>query len=435
MLNQRVRDEAGGAVVRVARAVQRVTATRAVVVDAAFVLVICATHVLALGIAPNSAHVAWWWPLLVSIPATFVLFLRRHWPRVAFSVLLAVATGLTLLGLPVGVLNLAILVAIYSVCVRGGLGTAVLVGAIAMVYPLTEMTLLSPGEEIVNIIGSLVNLVVVIGWARAMRLGSLRSAQLEQTVALLDQARDQLAADAAVVERARIAREFHDIVSHSLSIVALRAGVARALVDRNPEHARETLRELEQTSSSALSEMRTMLGALRGDTSAGVGPLVRSEESDPADDRQPAPRLDRLEALVDSVREAGVTWRLERWGDVRELGSGIEMTAYRIVQEAMTNVLKHAGPGHARVRLGYTPAALRVEITNHVAASEVRSANQTWRPGAEPERGDTDPVSGHGLIGLRERVALIGGTLTAHPIVGGFHLAAVLPCPENTDLE
>lgn len=388
-----------------------------------FVVVICAVHVLALGISPSAGSSGWWLPLLVSIPATFVLFLRRHWPLVSFGVLLAVATGLTLFELPVGVLNLAILVAIYSVAVDRRLRTAVLVGVAAMAYPVTEMTQLPLGREILNIISSSVNLVVVIGWARAMRLGRQRSAQLERTVALLDQARDQLAAEAAVVERARIAREFHDIVSHSLSVVALRAGVARALVDRNPEHARETLGELEQTSSAALSEMRTMLGALRGD---GAVPAAGTR-GEPADDRQPAPRLEHVDALVDSVHDAGVQWRLERSGQVRELGPGIEMTGYRIVQEAMTNVLKHAGPGHARVLLDYETAVLRVEVTNHASDREVPTRSA---------RGEAvEESSGHGLIGLRERVALLGGTLTAHPISGGFHLAAVLPYPDNSDPE
>ncbi|MGI8311357.1 histidine kinase [Saccharopolyspora hattusasensis] len=111
---------------------------------------------------------------------------------------------------------------------------------------------LSPVESLLRIAGAVVNLVMVIGWARAMQVGRRRARQLERTLALLDEARDQLAADAAAIERARIAREFHDIVSHNLSVVALRAGVARALIDRDQEHARQTLQELEQISRGAL---------------------------------------------------------------------------------------------------------------------------------------------------------------------------------------
>lgn len=416
------------------RVLSHITASRAVLLDTCFVLLLCAVHVFALGIFSPTDSGASWWPLLISVPATLTLFLRRHWPLVSYAVMLAVAIGFTLFGFPVGVINLGILVAIYSICVRSSLRTAVLVGVIAMIYPFSEIAILPWHKEIINVIGSSVNLILVIGWARAMRVGRLRSAQLQQTVAMLDQARDQLAADAAVVERARIAREFHDIVSHNLSVVALRAGVARALVDRNPEHARETLADLERTSRSALSEMRAMLGALRGDGNAGVGSAVPSEDERGSDeqegDRQPSPRLERVEQLIDSVREAGVTWRLEHAGTVRELGPGVEMAAYRVVQEAVTNVLKHGGPGHARVLLDYGDSALRVEITNHVAIPDPAPGKVPAPPHLDAE----DPTPGHGLIGLRERVALLGGTLTAHPIAGGFHLAAVLPSAHNTDL-
>ena len=446
------------------RVLSRIAASRAVLLDTCFVLLLCAVHVFALGIFSPTESGASWWPLLISVPATLTLFLRRHWPLVSYSVLLAVAIGFTLFGLPVGVINLGILVAIYSICVRSSLRMAVLVGVIAMIYPFSEIAILPWHQEIINVIGSSVNLILVIGWARAMRVARLRSAQLQQAVATLDQARDQLAADAAVVERARMAREFHDIVSHNLSVVALRAGVARALVDRNPEHARETLGELERTSSSALSEMRAMLGALRGDDSAGLGHAAPSgdqhgiagEGAGEEGDRQPSPSLQRVDALIDSVRDAGVTWRLERHGTVRELGPGVEMAAYRVVQEAVTNVLKHGGPGHARVLLDYGDSALRVEITNHVAAADPASgkvpaqlsgaessaqasgagssAQATGAGSSAQAIGAGDPAPGHGLIGLRERVALLGGTLTAHPVAGGFHLAAVLPCPDHADL-
>src|SRR5205823_6509508 len=128
-----------------------------------------------------------------------------------------------------------------------------------------ELQYMQFGDGVIRIVAAVVNLVMIVGWARAMRVGRRRAVQLEQTVTLLDEARDQMATDAAVVERARIAREFHDIVSHNLSVVALRAGVARALVDQDPEHARNTLHELERTSRSALQEMRHLLSALRED--------------------------------------------------------------------------------------------------------------------------------------------------------------------------
>ncbi|MDA3649492.1 sensor histidine kinase [Saccharopolyspora indica] len=386
-------------------------AHRAVLGDIGFVLVLSVAHGFDLSIGEHPPWMDWWWPLLVSVPATAMLVLRRRMPWTVLLVMLVVTVALTLLELYIGGLNLAILIAIYSVCVRGSLAVSVVAASLAMIFPVTQMIVyeLTPVESFLRITGGVVNLVMVIGWARAMQVGRRRAAQLEQTLTMLDEARDQLAADAAAVERARIAREFHDIVSHNLSVVALRAGVARALIDRDQEHARQTLQELEQSSRGALGEMRNLLNALRDRNAAGQDPM----------DWQPTPGLDGVDALVHSVRGGQVEWRFERRGQIRELGSGVEVTAYRIVQEAMTNVLKHAGSGRARVVLDYGASALRIEVTNHLGAGEVPPVSH---------------FSGHGLIGLRERVALLGGTLTAHPVLNGFHLEAVLPCAENSDL-
>lgn len=393
---------------------------RSLLADFGFVLAFSALHVLDQTVAEYPPGVAPAWSLLLSVPTTFALLLRRKLPWVAMLLPLVAATTLTLMHLSIGALNLVILVALYSICVRASLWASILAVGLALAYPVSQMVGLPLADGLLNIVGALVNLVMVVGWARAMRLGRQRAVQLERTITLLDSARDQIASDAAVVERARIAREFHDIVSHNLSVVALRAGVARALVDRDPGHARETLRELEQLSSEALDEMRTMLDALRddGEVSDEVGLEQR--------DRRPAPRLDGVDELLNSVQESGVVWRLERRGSIRGLGSGVEMTAYRIVQEAITNVLKHAGPGYARVLLDYGNANLHVEITNHSQESVSTAVK------ASPPQVSRTP--GHGLVGLRERVALLGGVLTAHPIPGGFHLAAVLPCgePANT---
>src|SRR5690606_29402185 len=136
--------------------------------------------------------------LLLSVPTTFALLFRRKWPWVAMAVPLAAATALTLMHTTVGALNLVILVGVYSVCVRGTWRSAVLVSLLALVYPASESVGEPTPEAVLNIIGSMVNLVMVVGWGRAMRVGRQRADQLERTVNLLDQARDQIAADAAV---------------------------------------------------------------------------------------------------------------------------------------------------------------------------------------------------------------------------------------------
>lgn len=173
VIDERVRAEGGGSPIPTMRVLSRIPASRAVLLDTCFVLLLCAVHVFALGIFSPTESGASWWPLLISVPATLTLFLRRHWPLVSYSVLLAVAIGFTLFGLPVGVINLGILVAIYSICVRSSLSTAVLVGVIAMIYPFSEIAILPWHQEIINVIGSSVNLILVIGWWHCQLTGSV----------------------------------------------------------------------------------------------------------------------------------------------------------------------------------------------------------------------------------------------------------------------
>ncbi|WP_438387845.1 sensor histidine kinase [Actinopolyspora saharensis] len=403
--------------------------------DVGLVLVLAGCHVLVMLLSPHPSEPFWWWSVLLSMPAFGSLLLRRHLPWVSLSVLLAVIILLTWLDEPVGSLNLAVLASVYSVCVRGGLPATLGAGTAAMAWPVSKLPLMSVGAGTVMLTGALANLVLVLGWGWSMRVKRRQAAQLEQAVQLLDEARGQLAEEAATVERARIAREFHDIVSHNLSVVALRAGVARSLVDEDREHARETLRELERVSRSSLEQMRQLLGALRTGTDQDEVDGPASGEPERAE-RRPSPGLARLDELIDSVRGTGVAWRLERCGQARDLGPGIEMTAYRIVQEAVTNVLKHAGSGYARVLVKYQRDQLAIEVSNHateplVVGDGALSGSRAEGAGenvAEEHHG----AAGHGLIGLRERVSLLGGTLTAHPVPNGFHLSAVLPCPETS---
>ncbi|MCA1189655.1 MULTISPECIES: sensor histidine kinase [Saccharopolyspora] len=400
---------------------------RAFLLDLAMVVLFTVMHALILHLeSPGPPGRPWWSMMLVTVPAFALLLVRRRWPWVSLLAGLAAATTLTLVGVPENPLNFTILVGVYSVCQRSGTVGAVTATVLAMLWPVLYSWYDPPLSAFVSTVMASIDLFMVVGLAYAVRFGRQRAAQLEHTVELLDQARDQLAAEAVAGERARIAREFHDIVSHNLSVVALRAGVARALVDRDPGHAEQTLRELEHTSRAALGELRGLLGRLREE------PAEQGAASGDDPGRHPAPGLHRVDHLVESVRGTGVVWRLDRRGEVRELGPGVEMAAYRIVQEAVTNVLKHAGSGYARVLLDYGSGALRLEVTNHATGPDSFARGLAEKvPGLSPVRGGG---SGRGLIGLRERVALLGGTFTAHPVSNGFHLAAVLPCPENSDL-
>jgi signal transduction histidine kinase len=200
----------------------------------------------------------------------------------------------------------------------------------------------------------------------------------------------QLANAAVGDERLRIARELHDIVAHSMSLIAVKAGIANHVADQRPEEARDALRIIEATSRGTLTEMRRMLGVLRSETA----------------DLTPAPGLSGLPELAEQARMAGVDVTMT--SPDTELPSGLEMSVYRIVQEALTNVVKHAGPVRCEVTVTANGKEVRIDVTDN-------------GPG-----GPTG--SGHGLIGMRERVMMYDGSFTAGPRPeGGFAVSARMP--------
>ncbi len=205
------------------------------------------------------------------------------------------------------------------------------------------------------------------------------------------------AAEAAIVEeRARIARELHDVVAHAISVIVLQARGGRRLLDSEPSETRGALDTIEHTGQQALVEMRRLVGLLR--------------ESDEELALAPQPTLARLDHLIEQVRAAGLPVTLSVEGDPVELPPGVDLSAYRIVQEALTNALKHAGPAQARVSLRYQSDGLDVEVSDD---------------GAGTVNGDG---GGHGLVGIRERVTVYGGELDAGPRVdGGYAVHARLP--------
>jgi signal transduction histidine kinase len=214
--------------------------------------------------------------------------------------------------------------------------------------------------------------------------------------------RARAARDAVAAERARIARELHDVVAHAMSVMVVQAGAARTALEREPAVAEEALRRIEETGRVGLGEMRRLIGLLRPE--------------DPAD-LAPQPDLARLDELLETMRHAGLQVEAVVEGSPRELPQGVGLTAYRLVQEALTNVLKHAGESHARVLLRFDEDALEVEV---------------FDDGLGPLR-DGTTLGGHGLIGMRERVELFGGSLETGPRPGGgFEVRARLPVAEET---
>jgi signal transduction histidine kinase len=213
-------------------------------------------------------------------------------------------------------------------------------------------------------------------------------------------AMEQRARQAVTDERLRIARELHDVVAHSMSLIAVKAAIANHVADDRPAEVRDALRIIEETSRSALTEMRRTLGVLRS-------------EPGPAD-LDPAPGLTDLPLLVERAAEAGVRVDLDVRG-TDGLPEGISLAAYRIVQEAVTNVVKHAAPAGCRTTVAVEHDAVRIEVVDDGAGA------------VDGLRWPGDP-NGHGLIGMRERATLFGGTLTAGPEpAGGFAVRARLP--------
>ncbi|MGZ2356641.1 sensor histidine kinase [Streptomyces sp. 372A] len=251
--------------------------------------------------------------------------------------------------------------------------------------------------------GLTANLVIaLLAMAAACTAGLLIRERREHAVAL----RAQEVAEAVVAERLRIARELHDMVAHSIGIIAIQAGVGSRVIQTQPEEALEALRAIEATSRETLSGLRRTLVALRQ-----ARPDAEASERSPL---APSPGLADLERLAATTADAGVRVDVRRSGEQRSLPADIDRSAYRIVQEALTNVARHAGTGLCRVAVDYGDEELTVEIVD-----DGRGATEVG------------PAHGFGIVGMRERVALLHGCISAGPRPeGGFRVAARLPLPE-----
>ncbi|MET7689224.1 sensor histidine kinase [Streptomyces sp. NPDC005483] len=231
-------------------------------------------------------------------------------------------------------------------------------------------------------------------------------AAMEERALRAEQSRDSEARRRVAEERVRIARELHDLVAHQITLANAQATVAAHLFDTRPEQTRKSLEELVETTSDALDDLRATVGLLR-----------QSGDAEPA---EPAPGLSRLPTLLASFRRAGLEVTVHQEGTARPLPPGVDLTAYRIVQEALTNVTKHAGTGSARVRLAWNRDRLTITVADD--GGGVRTAPTADRP------------PGYGLIGMRERATAVGGHLSAGSRPeGGFLVSTQLPLPPAKD--
>ncbi|MFV8129935.1 sensor histidine kinase [Streptomyces syringium] len=349
--------------------------------------------------------------ILIYAALCLVIALRRRAPEK--MLLLATAAGVAQLALDVSQhpADFAMLVIIYTVASgntrwasRYALVGALVAPALATIRWSTYEGSLS--SEVIQTV--FLTVPFVLAWVLGDSIRTRRAywAQLEERAARLEKEREQQSRMAVVAERARIARELHDVVAHNVSVMVVQADGAAYVLDASPEQAKQALETISGTGRQALAEMRRLLGVLRTDEGGEGGEYV------------PQPDVEQIGDLVEQVRSAGlpVDFRIE--GSPRPLPSGVELTAYRIVQEALTNTRKHGGPdAAASVRLTYFDDGLGLLVED-----DGRGAQHELY-----EEGGADGM-GHGMIGMRERVGMVGGTLDAGPRAGGgFRISVLLP--------
>jgi signal transduction histidine kinase len=414
------------------------------------------------------------WPLAIFLVlmAVVAVGMRRRRPTVMLGVLLAGSVIVTTLtGPEIGALTYFLPVAyvLYLVAAtyeHRRAAARVLIAVFATL--LADAVLLHLTRGVADPNSGLVSaaLCVIIAWFTGYTVRQRRRYALRL--------QDEAASKAVAQERLRIARELHDVVAHSMSVIAVQAGYGQYVIDTQPADARNALGAIQATSREALDEMRRMLGALRqadetdqrevaeagSDPGTRAGHLAGGAANDAPDDAgpspqapgssaplSPAPGLAELDRLISRTARAGVHVDVTRCGQPRDLPASIDLSAYRIVQEALTNVVKHARTNSCRVLIGYGQDELILEVTDNGAGLSAMTG--TAMPGRslalagagqgggglpEPDRAVLAAVSiggsGHGIIGMRERVSLLGGEFSAGPLPGyGFQVSVHIPLP------
>jgi signal transduction histidine kinase len=418
------------------------------------------------------------WPLALFLVliAVVAVGMRRRRPAFMLGVLLAGSVIVTTLtGPEPGALTYFLPVAyvLYLVAAtyeHRRAAARVLIAVFATLLADAVLLRLTGGDVVPD--GGLVSaaLCVIIAWFTGYIVRQRRRYALRL--------QDEAASKAVAEERLRIARELHDVVAHSMSVIAVQAGYGQYVIDTQPADARDALGAIQATSREALDEMRRMLGALRQadetdqrevaaraardpGTGADVGDPAGDSAGGSADDSaggsagdagaaplSPAPGLADLDRLISRTASAGVRVDVTRCGQPRDLPASIDLSAYRIVQEALTNVVKHARTSSCRVLIGYGQDELVLEVTDNGAGLPAMAGAGV--PGNSLALGGGGPVllaessapgwrapdvagSGHGIIGMRERVSLLGGEFSIGPLPGyGFQVSAHIPLPAGS---
>ncbi|MGD3106634.1 sensor histidine kinase [Streptomyces sp. YGL11-2] len=350
-----------------------------------------------------------------TIGLSLVIALRRKYPVKMLLLTTAIGVGQLILHVTPNPGDFAMLVIIYTVAsetsARRWASRLALAGA--FIGPVLSQLRFRDSPGPLPLWATLFLMVLltvpfVLAWVLGDSVRTRRAywAQLEEKATRLEKEREAQSRIAVAAERARIARELHDVVAHNVSVMVVQADGAAYVLDAAPDQARQALETISGTGRQALAEMRRLLGVLRTGEQAEGGEYV------------PQPGVEQLADLIDQVRGAGLPVDFRVVGEPRSLPSSVELTAYRIVQEALTNARKHGGPGvSATVRLAYQDDDVDVLVED-----DGRGAQHELY-----EDGGSDGL-GHGLIGMRERVGMVGGILDAGPRPGGgFRVSALLP--------
>jgi signal transduction histidine kinase len=341
-----------------------------------------------------------------AVLACVPLAVRRVWPAAVLAMVTVGDAALVAFGFH-GPAQIGVAFAIFTLArtstSRLPLGTVAAVAGVMLVGALVA----PGGPEWAAVLAG--PALALVGWfagenARARRAYAQGVAE---RAAERERQREERVRQAATDERLRIARELHDIVAHAMTVISVQAGAGRMVIDRQPDKTREALATIETTSRRALREMRRLVGVLRQPDEAG------------GMEREPAPGLAQVDELVRQTALAGVRIDVTVTGDVRPLPAGVDVSAYRIVQEALTNVVRHVGPTTAHLDIRYRPGDVEIGLVDE------------GPPSGEGVARPATNGSGHGLVGMRERVALYHGDLVAEPSGRGYRVRARIPVEDD----
>jgi signal transduction histidine kinase len=346
------------------------------------------------------------WPGdVLTVLAASMLAGRRRWPLTVFAGTLALSVVAIVAAPPTGAIALTVVIAVYTLAQVEGRRVSILLALLAGIGLALARGLLQyrGWSDARTAVEPAVTLAALfLGWAVSSHRAYI--AEIEARAAQAEKTREEDARRQVGAERLRIARELHDVLAHGIATINVQAGVAAHLLAERPDHAAEALRTIKATSRDALRELRGILGVLR--------------EAGEIEPREPTPGLRQLDRLIDASSQAGVPTHLTIRGHRRSLPASVDLAAYRIVQESLTNVLRHAGRASALVAISYADDEMTVSVADDGCGVTESRATNGHRPNAP----------GHGILGMRERAHALGGELEAGPHEsGGFRVCAHLP--------